>query len=369
LEFWELRWRKFYNPGFSASQLHVLLQFKPLQFRVQEPFYRSGRGILQFGADRELGSLVSRPQPGSHKWVSRCNSSALRQKYFPPDTHHFVRGSGIPIHPGDLEVVSLRREDFHGDGVTLACLNELADIEFKGSVGAGNLGFVGDLSSIDPEIRAIVNSQEIQPGLLVLIVGWQIELRAKPPRATKRASLRHVVIGKELFVGLKNSWIRSEIVCPERIRIRLIGNQCAHHCCRNVCLVPALRVEPGRGNLLARGLYLARRLNLPILVQIRSLWTLTRRISGIVAGAENSAQRKNADVRRTQERHEAPSRFGYSNWRIENNAPLRPGGPILNRLNALNTLYFTGFPRLTPGPGLPRWIGDREVVPEEGAEP
>src|SRR2546429_5492449 len=161
---------------------------------------------------------------------------------------------------------------------------------------SGNLGFVRDLSSIDPEIRAIVNSQEIQPSLLVLIVGWQIELRAKPPRAPKRASLRHIVIGKELFVGLKNSWIRSEIACPERIRIRLIGNQCAHHCCRNVCLVPALRVEPGRGNLLARGFYLARRLNLPILVQIRSLWTLTRHISGIAAGAENSAQRKNAEV-------------------------------------------------------------------------
>ena len=141
LEFWELRRREFYNPGFSASQLHVLLQFKPLQLRVQDPFYRSGRGILQFGADRELGSLVSRPQPGSHKWVSQCNFSALRQKYFPPDTHHFVGGSGIPIHPSDLEVVSLRREDFHGDGVTLACLNELADIEYKGSVGAGNLGF------------------------------------------------------------------------------------------------------------------------------------------------------------------------------------------------------------------------------------
>src|SRR2546429_6003751 len=34
---------------------------------------------------------------------------------------------------------------------------------------SGNLGFVRDLSSIDPEIRAIVNSQEIQPSLLVLI--------------------------------------------------------------------------------------------------------------------------------------------------------------------------------------------------------
>src|SRR5260370_32263639 len=205
IDLWELRWRKFYNPVFPASQFHVLLQFKPLQLRVQAPFYLSGRGILQFGADRELGGLVSRPQPGSHKWVSQCNFSALRQKYFAPDTHHFVRGSGIPIHPGDLEAVSLRSEDLHGDGVTLACLHELADVEFKGSVGAGNLGFVGDLSSTDPEILAIVDSQEIQPGLLVLIIVWQIELRAKPPRATKRASLRHVVVGKELFVGLKHS--------------------------------------------------------------------------------------------------------------------------------------------------------------------
>src|SRR2546430_17200691 len=38
--------------------------------------------------------------------------------------YHFVGGSGIPIHPSDLEVVSLRREDFHGDGVTLACLKD-----------------------------------------------------------------------------------------------------------------------------------------------------------------------------------------------------------------------------------------------------
>ncbi len=105
--------------------------------------------------------------------------------------------------------------------------------------------------------------------------------------------------------------------------------------------MPAFRVEAGRGNLFARGLYLARRLNLPILVQIHSRGTLARRISGIAAGPENSAQRKNTEVRRTQAWHEAPSRFSYFELAIENNASLRPGGPILNRLNARNTFFFS----------------------------
>ena len=171
-EFWELRWRKFYNLGFSTPQFHVLLQLKPLQLRVQDPFDGSRGGIVQFRADREFGSLIVRPELGSHKRVSERDFPALRQKYFPPDTHHFVSRRRIPIHPGNLQVVLLGREDFHRDRIPSAGLNEVGDVEFKGAVGPNDIGFVGNPFSIDPQIRAIVDSQEIQPSFLALIVGW-----------------------------------------------------------------------------------------------------------------------------------------------------------------------------------------------------
>src|SRR5438445_12758634 len=95
IEFWELRWQKFYNPGFSARQFHVLLQLKPLQLRVKDPFNGSRGGITQFRAGREFGSLVVRPELGGHKRVSERDFPAPRQKYFPPDTNPFVSGRSI----------------------------------------------------------------------------------------------------------------------------------------------------------------------------------------------------------------------------------------------------------------------------------
>src|SRR6266567_2394853 len=117
-EFWELRRGIFCNSGFSARQFHVLLQLKSLQLRMQNSSNGRGGGIMQLSADRKLSSLVIRPKLRGDKRVSERNFSALRQKYFPPDAHHFVRRSGIPIHPSDLQVVLLRREDFHRDRIS-----------------------------------------------------------------------------------------------------------------------------------------------------------------------------------------------------------------------------------------------------------
>ncbi len=218
----------------------MLLKLKPLQQRVQSPFYGSGGGILQFCADSKLGSLVIRPELGCYKRVSERNLPALRQEYFPPDAHHFVRRRGIPIHPGDLQVVLLGRADFYRDYVPPARLNEVRDVEFKGAVGPGNVGLVGDLFSIDPQIRAIVNSQEIQPGLLILEVSRQIEFCPIPPGTTERASHRHVVIGKKLFVGGKGSRIVLKILRPKRIRIGLIGDERTDHSSGRICTMPSL---------------------------------------------------------------------------------------------------------------------------------
>ena len=87
----------------------------------------------------------------------------LGKKNFFPDAHVFVGRRGIPVNPGDAEIVFSRSGNFDGEGVGGAGFQIFGDIEFEGAVGAGDVFGVGDFLAVEPDVGAVVDSVEMEP--------------------------------------------------------------------------------------------------------------------------------------------------------------------------------------------------------------
>ena len=74
---------------------------------------------------------------------------------------------------------------------------------------AGDIFSVGNLLAVQPDVRAVIDAVKMQPGRSLRRLRGRRELGSEPPRTTKRAVLRHFLIGK------KRS--RRDSPCPEAI--------------------------------------------------------------------------------------------------------------------------------------------------------
>ena len=104
-----------------------------------------------------------------------------------PESHIFIRGGGIPVHPGDREIIFLRREYFNGQGICTFRMQSLADVKGEGSESSRNILCITDLLAIQPDIRAIVQGMGMRD-LDFLLGSGPSELGAKPPEQRKGLS-------------------------------------------------------------------------------------------------------------------------------------------------------------------------------------
>ncbi len=78
------------------------------------------RDIAQVRADGQCRVLVLGIELRGNERITQGNITAGRQKDFFPDPHVLVGWRGVPVHPGDSQIVLPRREYFDGQSIGLA---------------------------------------------------------------------------------------------------------------------------------------------------------------------------------------------------------------------------------------------------------
>src|SRR5258708_40038581 len=101
---------------------------------INQTYNTFTRNVANFPADGEFRSLVFLVQLGGHEWIAHCNIPARAQKNFLPNPHVLVRRSGVPINPGDAQVILSRGEYLDRECISLPRLQEFAYVEFVGAV-------------------------------------------------------------------------------------------------------------------------------------------------------------------------------------------------------------------------------------------
>ncbi len=62
---------------------------------------------------------------------------------------------------------------FNGQDIYFAGLEELRHIEIVGAIGSGDSFGIGNSMTVQPDLGAIVDAAEMQPGVLFLLRGGQ----------------------------------------------------------------------------------------------------------------------------------------------------------------------------------------------------
>src|SRR5438105_8348759 len=102
-----------------------------------------------------------------------------------PQSHRFVRGRWIPIDKVDSQIGLGLGKDLDRDGI-LAGMRCVPHIELIRAVRSRNLRTVGDLLSIHPDVRAVIDAVEMQPDIFSLMLWPKMELVSITPRALVR---------------------------------------------------------------------------------------------------------------------------------------------------------------------------------------
>src|SRR5690242_15061106 len=88
--------------------------------------------------------------------------------HLPPQTHVLVGRSGVPIHEGNGQISFAWRKDLHGEHIGFSRQSCVGDIEFISAPRTRRVVGLGDLLAVQPYVRAVVNSSEIQPDAFAL---------------------------------------------------------------------------------------------------------------------------------------------------------------------------------------------------------
>src|SRR5258708_40208576 len=95
--------------------------------------------------------------------MGQCDVAAGSEEYFAPDAGVFVGRGGIPVDPGEAEIIFFGGEDFNGESVFAGIVEELVDPEFVGAVGAGDFFAVGELLAVEPDVGAVGDAGGMEP--------------------------------------------------------------------------------------------------------------------------------------------------------------------------------------------------------------
>src|SRR5262249_11665509 len=128
---------------------------------------------------------------------------------------------------------------------------------------------------------------------------------AIPPGTFEGAVVGHVHVREELLIRMTHAWKGIEIRGVIGIAIGFVRNQRADHGGRNVRLVPRRGVEASHGDLIAGGFRFARRLNLPVLMEIgavgRTFGVSSDRETGNCQGSGDSKNRRQGNAHRASQ--------------------------------------------------------------------
>ena len=86
-------------------------------FGDESGFDGMASGVAEFGGKSEGGGFVRGIELGVGEGVAQGYVTAGRKKNFAPDAGVFVGRSGIPVDPGEAEIIFFGGEDFEGEGV------------------------------------------------------------------------------------------------------------------------------------------------------------------------------------------------------------------------------------------------------------
>src|SRR5262249_16376215 len=86
---------------------------------------------------------------------------------------------GIPVYPGEAEVVSLRRKNFHGESVLAALVQKFADAVFVGAVGPHDVVASSELLAVEPDVRALVDAEKMELDVAAGKVRGLVEFHAE----------------------------------------------------------------------------------------------------------------------------------------------------------------------------------------------
>ncbi len=166
--------------------------------------------------------------------------------------------------------------DLHRQRVHLARLHERAHLEVKVAERPRHLLLVRDLPPVQPHVRAVVDSLEVEPHGLAREVGRHRELNAVPPRLAERRKGRH---GQRAHVQRKGPapGYRLQVGPEVRIGIRLVRHQRGQHRGRHRGRMPARGVIPRRRHRRAAALHLGRRAHGPAVLELKLGPALFRR--------------------------------------------------------------------------------------------
>ena len=97
--------------------------------------------------------------------IAQGNGSPPTQPDIPPQTHVLVRWGRVPVDPSDRQLTGLRRKDLDREHVLSFAPQQGFDLELEISIGTDDFVSTGNLSPIEPDIRAIVDTVELERGV------------------------------------------------------------------------------------------------------------------------------------------------------------------------------------------------------------
>src|SRR5580704_4528524 len=98
-----------------------------------------------------------------------------------PDTHVLVRRRGVPIDPGQTQIIFSRGKYFDGQRIVVR-MEKFCEVEFKGAVRASDFVLAGDFLAVDPDVRAVIDSKKLKPSLLGAQAARSLKFHAEPVR-------------------------------------------------------------------------------------------------------------------------------------------------------------------------------------------
>src|SRR5580704_1057923 len=93
------------NFGFLRGKCHGLAQMNVVEIDVEDSLDRMIGGISEFGRKREFRGPVSGVELGICERIPQRDVAAGSEEDFAPDSGVFVGRRGIPVHPGEAEII------------------------------------------------------------------------------------------------------------------------------------------------------------------------------------------------------------------------------------------------------------------------
>ena len=184
-----------------------------------------------------------------------------------PKAHVLIRGRGIPIHPGDSQLVGVRRGHLHGYDIFCAGLDERRHIKLVEAKRADHLVRPGDFFSVDPDVRAVIDSAKREPHSFPLELRGDVKLLAVPPGDSVGTIFRHFLVGEFGAYRVRHAGNRTQVHAEVGILVHAVLDQDSKYGVRCRSLVPARSIETRCGDRFRAGAHFCGGLDSPSLTQ------------------------------------------------------------------------------------------------------